>query len=146
MGLFDWIFRKKKDDLSLTWSDKYRIGVLEIDVQHENLFKLYNALVDAVYKGEGIKVLQKCLDDLFDYVIVHFTTGEAYMEKCHYPGIADHKAAHKVLREKTYYIHKDFTDGKPVLTMEGLLFVKDWIHNHVLGVDMQYKPYLTGGK
>ncbi len=30
--------------------------------------------------------------------------------------------------------------------MEVLLFVKDWIHNHVLGVDMQYKPYLTGGK
>lgn len=146
MGLFDWIFRKKKDDLSLIWSDKYRIGVLEIDVQHENLFKLYNELVNALYKGEGLKVLQKCLDDLFDYVIVHFTTEEAYMEKYQYPGIVEHKAAHKVLREKTYYIHKDFTDGKPVLTMEVLLFVKDWIHNHVLGVDMQYKPYLTGKK
>lgn len=144
MGLFNWIFKKKKDDLSLHWSDKYRTGVLEIDVQHENLFGLYNALVDAVYKGAGLLVLQHCLDDLFEYVIVHFTTEEAYMERFQYPDLAAHKAAHKILREKTYYLHKDFTAGKPVLTMEVLLFVKEWIHTHVLNMDMQYKPYLVG--
>ncbi len=142
MGVFDWIFKRKKEKLHLGWKDVYSVGIIEIDVQHKNLFKLYNDLVDAIYRGEGIKSLQKSLNSLVEYVFMHFNIEEGYMQKYSYPGYEAHKAEHKKLREKVYYIHKDFTEGKPVLTMDVIIFLRDWISDHILGVDMKYKTHM----
>lgn len=142
MGVFDWIFKRKKEELHLGWKKVYSVGILEIDVQHKNLFKLYNDLVDAIYRGEGIKSLQEGLNSLVEYVFMHFNTEEGYMQKYSYPGYEAHKAEHKKLREKVYYIHKDFTEGKPVLTMDVVNFIRDWISDHILVVDMKYKTHL----
>ena len=142
MGLFDWIFKRKKEELYLEWNDSYRTGIIEIDAQHTKLFGLYNDLVSSIYKGEGLKDLKKCLLDLIDYAIVHFATEEAYMQKYSYPAIEYHKTEHKELREKTYFLSKDFEAGKPVLTMDVLDFLKKWLAHHVLDIDMQYKDFL----
>ena len=142
MGLFDWIFKKKKVDLKLDWREKYETGIIEIDAQHKNLFGLYNGFVDLIYSGGSLEKLQKGLDGLLEYVVLHFNTEEAYMMKYSFDGFEEHKSEHKALREKTYYLHKDFANGKPVLTMDVLLFLKSWISNHVLVCDMKYKDFL----
>jgi hemerythrin len=142
MGLFDWIFKKKRDDLSLKWQKSYSVGIIDIDAQHKKLFSFYDDLVDAIYKGETNENLGKCLDGLLNYVVVHFDTEEAYMSKLGYPEYEKHKAEHKALREKTYYLHKDYSEGKPVLTLELLDFFRKWISQHVLTTDKKYQPFL----
>jgi hemerythrin-like metal-binding protein len=142
-SLYDWIFKKKKDDLRLEWDSKYSVGIIEIDAQHKKLFAVYNDFVDVIYREGGTEDLQKSLDALLEYVILHFSAEEGYMQKYAYEGFEAHKAEHKALREKTYYLHKDFSAGKPVLTMDVLLFLKNWISEHVLGVDMKYRDFLV---
>ncbi|HMK61156.1 MAG TPA: bacteriohemerythrin [Dissulfurispiraceae bacterium] len=141
MGFFDWIFRRRKDDMHLGWNGSYSLGILEIDIQHKNLFTLYNELVQTIYAGGDKEKLRRNLDSLLNYVVMHFATEEGYMEKYSYPGYEAHASEHRKLREKTYTIHKDFTDGKPVLTMEVVLFLKNWISDHVLSTDRQYKNF-----
>ena len=142
VGIFDWIFRRKKDDMQLRWSDSYKLGILEIDIQHKNLFQFYNELVKTIYDGGNLEALSKSLDALLNYVVMHFTTEEGYMQKYSFPGYDAHVAEHKKLREKVYYLHKDFNDGKPVLTMEVAVFLKEWINDHVLVTDRKYSKFL----
>jgi hemerythrin len=142
MGLFDWIFKRKKEDLHLEWEEKYFTGIIEIDAQHRNLFSLYNSLVSAIYKGEGLVLLKQSLAELLDYAVMHFATEEAYLKKYSYPAFTQHEKEHKELREKTYFLCKDFEAGKPVLTIDLLDFLKKWLQHHVIVVDMEYRDFL----
>lgn len=142
MGLFDWIFKRKKSELFIEWDDKYKVNIIEIDAQHKRLFAIYNNLIDAMYQGVGVKELGTALNELLDYTIVHFMTEEGYMEKYRYPELESHRAAHKAFRERVYNLHKDFSEGKPVLTAEVVEYLRDWLKQHVLNVDQRYAPYL----
>ncbi|MCX7793593.1 MAG: bacteriohemerythrin [Thermodesulfovibrionales bacterium] len=142
MGLFDWILKRKKTDLFIEWDNKYKVDIIEIDAQHQRLFILYNNLVEAMYRGVGMKELGNVLNELLEYTVIHFMTEEAYMEKFKYPELESHRSAHKGFREKVYNLHKDFTEGKPVLTAEVVEYVRDWLKQHVLNVDQRFAPYL----
>lgn len=143
MGLFDWLFKhKNKSDYTIEWKDRYSVGIIEIDAQHKKLFQLYNNLIEAMHQGVGIKELGKALDELLEYSVWHFMTEENYMEKYKYPELENHKKIHNEFREKFYKIHKDFHEGKPVITQEVVEYLRDWIKNHVLYTDQKYAPFL----
>jgi len=142
MGLFDWIKRKRKNRYIMEWSRKYHTGITEIDVQHEKLFSMYNDLVHALFRGESMERLGSILDRLLKYVVVHFTAEEKYMERYGYPELEEHRAIHRSLMEKTYQLHKDFEAGRPVLTEDLLVFLKEWITEHILKTDLKYKDFL----
>ncbi|RME67755.1 MAG: hemerythrin [Nitrospirae bacterium] len=142
MGLFDWILKRNRSDMRIPWSDKFSVGVTEIDSQHKKLFSLYNNLVDAMYEGETMGKLQETLDKLIEYVVFHFTTEENYMKKYNYPEYEDHKKMHVYLRDKTLDIHRDFSEGKPVLTADVVDFLKKWLTEHVINVDKKLGKFL----
>ncbi len=142
MGLFDWIFGKKKKDYLIEWEDRYSVGIIEIDAQHRRLFEIYNNLIEAMYQGVGVKELGNALNELLEYAVVHFMTEEGYMQKYGYPGYDAHKNVHKEFRERFYGLHKEFHEGKPVLTAEVTEYLRDWLKNHVLNMDQKYAPHL----
>ncbi len=94
------------------------MGIIEIDAQHRRLFQIYNNLIEAMYQGVGVKELGNALNDLLEYSVVHFMTEENYMEKYRYPELENHRAIHKEFRDRFYKLHKDFHEGKPVITAE----------------------------
>ncbi|MDI6800710.1 MAG: bacteriohemerythrin [Thermodesulfovibrionales bacterium] len=140
MGIFDFLKGKKKDKI-LQWHDKYKVNIIEIDAQHKKLFALYNELLNAMYKGEGYDVLEKCLDELIRYIGTHFLTEENYMLKFNYPAYEEHKKLHFELIKTTLNLHKEFRERKTVLTEEVVDFLNDWLTNHVLQVDQQYASF-----
>lgn len=142
MGLFDWLLKREKPDMFIEWDDKYSVKIIEIDAQHRRLFEIYNNLVNAMYQGVGMKELGNALTELLDYSVMHFMTEEGYMEKYGYPELDVHKNAHKEFRERFYKVHKEFHEGKPVLTAEVVDYLRDWIKGHVLNVDQRYSKYL----
>jgi hemerythrin len=142
MGLFDWLFKRKKNEFQIEWDDQYSVGIVEIDAQHRRLFQIYNNLVEAMYQGVGVKELGNALNELLEYAVVHFMTEEAYMEKYSYPGIGPHKSVHKEFRERFYKLHKEFHEGKPVITAEVVEYLRDWLKGHVLNMDQKYAPHL----
>ncbi len=135
--------RQEKNTAHLYWREEFSVGIIEIDSQHKHLLGLYNNLVDAVYTGQSVRSLGNCLDELLQYVVTHFTTEEQYMKKYGYPNYEIHKKEHDDLREKTYHIHLEFTRGQPVLNIEVLDFLKQWLANHVLISDQGYKSHLV---
>lgn len=125
------------------WSDKYSVNIKEIDNQHKRLVDMLNALHEAMKAGKGNEVVGKTLTELIQYVGTHFAAEEKLMATHSYPEYNAHKAEHAKLTQKTAELQKSFQQGAPVLTVEVLNFLKDWLQNHILGTDKKYGPFLN---
>lgn len=127
----------------MNWTDSLSVNIREIDDQHKKLVGMLNELHDAMKAGQGAKVTGSVLTELIKYVGTHFATEEKYFKQYAYPDSAKHKAEHDDLTKKALDLQKQFQDGKPVLTVELLNFLKNWLTNHIMGTDKKYGPYLN---
>lgn len=125
------------------WSDRYSVNINEIDNQHKKLVDLLNSLHDSMKAGRGNEVLGKTLTELIQYVGTHFATEEKLFRTYGYPEYSAHKAEHDKLTQKAIELQKNFQQGAPVLTVEVLGFLKDWLQNHILGTDKKYSQFLN---
>jgi hemerythrin len=127
----------------LTWGDQYMVNIAEIDAQHKKLFDMVNEMHDAMRAGKGDDVIGRTLDGLLGYVKTHFATEERYMTQHGFPEYAAHKKEHEDLTAKALDLHKQFKEGKPVLSFDVMDFLKTWLQNHILGTDKKYGPFLN---
>lgn len=118
------------------------VNIRSIDDQHKKLVALVNNLHDAMSAGKGQQVLGKILDELIEYTKTHFATEERLMIAHTYPGYLSHKKEHDGLTQQVIAIHQDFKAGKPVITVEIMRFLKDWLGRHIKGTDQKYGPFL----
>jgi hemerythrin len=117
------------------WNDSVSIKNVEIDNQHKILFNLLNDLHDAMTEGKGRQMVGDTLKGLFEYTKTHFIYEEQLMKKISSPKYAYHKSQHDQFVLKVMQLSKDFQEGKATITIEITSFVKDWLVNHIQGVD-----------
>jgi hemerythrin len=127
----------------MAWSDNLSVNVTQIDEQHKKLVGMLNDLHDAMKQGKGGDTSGKVLSGLVEYVATHFATEEKLMKEHAYPEYLKHKLEHDALTKQALDLQKQFQEGKPVLTVELMKFLKDWLSNHILGTDKKYGPYLN---
>ncbi len=126
----------------ITWGSEFSVGINSIDEQHKKLVGYVNELNDAMAQGKGKDVLEKILGSLVDYTKTHFAHEERLFKAHAYPEGSTHKAKHDELTKKVIQFQKDLHDGKTVMSVEIMAFLKDWLLNHIKGTDMKYSPYL----
>jgi hemerythrin len=127
----------------ITWSASLSVGIGQLDKQHQKLIEMINGLHDAMMQGKGRDVLSTTLDGLVAYTASHFANEERLMADHGFPGQSSHQAEHRQLVEQVQTLARDLKDGKPVLTIAVMSFLRDWLNNHILGTDKKYGPYLT---
>ncbi len=125
------------------WKNIYVVNVVEVDNQHKKLVGLVNELHDAMIIGKGKEVLQKVLNDLVQYTLYHFATEEKYFDQYGYPESEHHKKQHKDLVEQVAALQKKYNSGEKVLTLDVMNFLRDWLHDHIIGSDKLFGPYLN---
>lgn len=122
----------------MIWSDSFSTGLPDIDRQHQELIEVINKLHDAVQAGSERTVNVAILEHLAEYAQRHFDQEEALMEAAEFPGLTDHKAQHHTARSTVHHFRNDYLDGRIVLTIDLLQFLKTWLTDHILGSDLQY--------
>ncbi|MFO7445553.1 MAG: bacteriohemerythrin [Ignavibacteriaceae bacterium] len=127
----------------IKWSDKYSVGHSLIDNQHKKLITLINELHTSMKEGRGKESLQKILDELVLYTKEHFSTEEMMMRKAGYSGYNEHKVEHDKLAEKVISLQDLYKAGKVPLTLDVMIFLKDWLINHIEGTDKKYRGKLS---
>lgn len=127
----------------LTWSDKYSVGVRELDEQHQKLVAMINELHDAMKAGQGKTALAQILQSMAEYTQSHFAAEEKYMTRFQYPEYVDHKLAHQQFIWKVSDFREAFDKGQASLSLEVMNFLKDWLSQHIVGVDKRYGPFLN---
>jgi len=125
----------------LEWSEKYATDISVIDRDHKNLFLIVNVLHDSVQSGSARTRLVSLLAALHEYVKKHFATEELLMRQADYPGLEDHMEKHRALMQKVHgYVEQYEDDPESIDLAELLVFVKEWLTQHVLKTDMDYVP------
>ncbi len=127
----------------MTWTkEQFSTNVSAHDQEHQEIFRLVNALGDAVGGGDRTAI-GKQLDALISYVAQHFAAEEANFEKCGYPAAAAHKAEHDKLVATCLDLQKKFHAGQAEVTGETAAFVVGWLNSHIPNIDKLYGPFLN---
>lgn len=125
------------------WSESFAIGDTFVDAQHKQLFSILSRLHWSMDNGDSQALVEKTLNELIDYTQQHFRDEEALMESVQYPGLANHKAQHDELINKVEDMMEEFLDGEPVLTIELLIFLKEWLISHIAEEDAKIGRFLA---
>lgn len=130
----------------LVWDDTYRLGIAEIDNQHEEIFSTIGQLHEVVANGNDPAASSALLLKLDDQIQAHFDFEEKLMRDHHYPFAADHIAQHnsykKFFAKVSGEIEADVDD--PVyLGFRINLFLADWLLNHSNRDDRHMSRFLN---
>ena len=127
----------------IEWKESLSTGIDVIDADHKLLISLTNQLYDAMESGQTRDVVESVLNVLEEYVDTHFAREELLMKKAGYPHLEAHCDEHKVLAEKVKTMMARCTqDDHPTNDQELLDFLKSWLTEHIMGVDMHYRPFM----
>lgn len=127
----------------LTWSGDFSVKVNDFDNQHIKLVSLINELHAAMKDGKGKEILGKIITELVSYTKYHFTYEEKLMIQHKFPGYLKHKVEHDEFTKKVSGFENDYKHGKAVISQEVLIFLKDWIVNHIKVTDKNYSEFFN---
>ncbi len=124
----------------LEWSERFSLRHETLDTQHQELFKLANA-VHALDPATSTKAeLSKLFKAFYDYMASHFKEEEAYMQSLHYPLFSKHQKMHQSIIEGMNTILKEEK------SMEGLqekmkFISQKWLMEHILENDLKIEAW-----
>ena len=136
----------------IEWDETYSIGIPEADDDHRQLIELINELHEAVVRdshsntiGAAVDELETALsvlDELLAYGVQHFQVEEDLMLRFAYPDTEKHKEAHAVLADTIQTYRREFDEGKAVVSMEIVRFLKNWLDAHILDMPRKRGDFL----
>jgi hemerythrin-like metal-binding protein len=124
------------------WSEKFSVGVKELDEQHQQLIKLLNILIST--HGTANTRSEPISDTLLAmtrYAQVHFKTEERLMEAYGYPGLEEQKMQHRDFRKKTVAFSTATYYGIDQVPKALLDYLVEWWVHHILEDDMAYRSF-----
>ena len=126
------------------WSDEYLIGIDEIDEQHKRFFGTAHQLYDDILNCEGEKSVAEAVEFLRNYANKHFQTEEAFMRKCEFPRLEEHKRLHVQFFESLDQLVEDLNVFGPSqhLADRALEIAQDWLIDHIADEDNLYASHL----
>lgn len=128
----------------VAWDDKMSVGVGVLDDDHRRLLDMFNGLLEYGVAKRNREALSTLLADLRAYTDEHFAREEEYLERSAYPGLEEHKAAHRFFVDEVDKLCHDVDGGnETMLRIDLILLLKDWLIEHIQSTDMQYKPYVV---
>jgi len=120
------------------------VGVDALDQDHRTLFELLNQLHEVVRGSSNRSEVVGIVDDLVRYTEYHFDCEERLMRLGRYPGYEEHARVHRDMRRRMVSFQQKFLDAPTDANVLALYdYVSDWLVRHILGEDMQYRPYMT---
>ena len=104
----------------IDWNEAMKLGVPEVDFEHEELIGVLNALGDMLQKGGTLESIQALLGDIHAQIEAHFALEERIMREHGFAGYEAHKEDHDRLLEQI----RDIMD-------EAASVDKEVLHDHL---------------
>ena len=127
----------------ITWNPTFSVKVKLFDDQHIKLVDMINELYDAMKAGKGSETVGKILGELVSYTVTHFTDEERVLAQHNFADLEAHKSEHEQLARQVLDLQQKFESGQAILTLNVMMFLKDWLMTHIQGEDRKYGDYLN---
>lgn len=125
-----------------SWKPEFSVSNPTIDSQHKGLIDNINKLFEAMRTGKAENEINGILKSLQKYTITHFRHEESLMKQKEYPELTVHQAEHVRFTEQINSLIAEVESGKKTVSIELLKFLKEWLLNHILKVDMRYSSHI----
>ena len=119
------------------WDDKYRVGIQDIDQDHQRLVNLINDLYEAMQDGSGGALLLPVFSALRHYTETHFAKEEALMLRQKAPDTKEHMQEHQKMISKLAELERRHRAGEAAISLQTLSFLRDWLKSHICIVDQR---------
>ena len=130
--------------MAIEWRDNLATGNVDIDLQHKELFRRFNDLLEACNKGKGNHEVGNLLDFLSDYVKSHFAAEEDLQKKHGFAGYQDHKKKHdefiRDLQDIKTEFHREGAGISVVIRTNKMIV--NWLIKHISGTDKELATFL----
>jgi hemerythrin len=127
----------------MTWESQYSVKVQKFDHDHKHLFNMVNDLNEAMRAGKGKAVLGNVLAGLASYAQGHFAAEEAAMRRTNFPDFVAHQQEHRELTDKVQEFIGEYQKGNVLVSIDLLMFLRDWLQKHILVTDRKYGAHLN---
>jgi|GEM_PF-1767142 len=115
----------------------------EMDRQHKRLLQVLEILENIQHSPEAHdEALSEALHVMSEHALKHFKYEEAAMVDASYPGLAQHRQAHKAFLKKVTGLCVDKTFGQAVAAAEVIKFLRHWFDHHHDTEDRFMEQYL----
>jgi hemerythrin-like metal-binding protein len=128
---------------AMEWTENLSVGIPSIDKQHKKLIELFNTFYESIHnKVEKDKMLS-VINGLKEYTVQHFKSEEVIMKIHNYPRLNIQIKSHDSFVKSVLDFEERYKQGKLLLTIEIVNFIKDWITKHIMEEDKLYTTFLT---
>jgi len=127
---------------TISWTNEFAIDIRKIDNQHKELINHINVLYDAMMNNKEHGELTEILEKLTVYAANHYRTEEVYMISYGYSDIDIHRVEHRTFIRQLELFKNRYRDGNAVLTIEFILYLKQWLLKHIEGSDKTLGKFL----
>jgi hemerythrin len=124
----------------ISTSNKYEIGIAEIDAQHRQLLSILAKLEQSSGTGYSYDAARDALSELTNYANVHFAIEESLMRMHRYPDLPAHVAEHQGLRRQLAAFQQRLLDADIATQLHK--FIDSWLTKHIDVTDRKYVPHL----
>jgi diguanylate cyclase (GGDEF)-like protein/hemerythrin-like metal-binding protein len=133
--------------LTLTWNASCACGEAKIDIEHRELFRLANVLLEKAITREVEPVQFNCaFDDLLVHIKEHFAHEESILLSYRYDRLAEHAEKHHALVESALKLRSQF-DKSGVSVGELVDFlVSEVVVGHMMRMDRTFSNLFGDSK
>jgi len=124
--------------MPLTWNDSLRVGIPEIDRQHQSLAHMINGLHSMLKKEQSRDAQLTIIKQLVVHAKEHFATEEDWFKRYQYPQAESHIQHHQELLKQVVNFMDDLENDKHGVEIRLCLFLSDWLEFHLKDDDQQY--------
>ncbi|MBF0459785.1 MAG: hemerythrin family protein [Magnetococcales bacterium] len=126
------------------WKPPLSVGVADIDEDHKKLLKMINRLFGSALSLDPRQVLHTILDELTEYVVVHFDREETYMRRYAYPEYGIHKRDHQRLLDTAGRFKQNRELGLSINLKEEIEHaLRQWLEAHIQEHDKRLGAFLN---
>jgi hemerythrin len=124
------------------WRDEFKIGIEEIDFEHQELIELINELYAEAKKEDSASAVMDCLEEIFAKISAHFALEEKVMRDLQYDEYEDHKEDHELLLDSIMDIMDEYADDNGLDEEEFADRLNDWFVRHFSTKDARMHRFL----
>ena len=124
------------------WRDDFKIGIEEVDFEHQELIELINDSYNEAKKEGSTLAVMDCLGEIFAKTSAHFALEEKEMRALKYDQYEDHKEDHEQLLDSIRDIMDEYEDISTLDEKEFGQRLTDWFVNHFSTKDAQLHKFL----
>jgi len=130
--------------MALEWNERMAVGHPLIDMQHRELFRRFDELIEACREARGKERIVALLGFLDSYVVTHFREEERLMERYGFPGADEHKGEHRHFTDRLDALKADLAEkgvsSELVISTNQVLL--NWIIQHIKNIDVRLGAFL----